>query len=74
MTIIDIVFIIRVIALIMAGVVSTKYKNYLGTVICLLYISVTTVNFLWANSYLNAVFSTPLVFITAWFIIKHSKK
>ena len=71
---IEIIFYVRVIALIMAGLISVKYKNYLGTVICLLYICVTTVNLVWMNPALNAVFSTPLVFLTAWFIIKHSKE
>lgn len=69
---IEAIFIVRVIALMMAGAISTKYKNYLGTTICLLYICVTTVNLVWANPALNAVFSTPLVFLTAWFIIRCS--
>lgn len=74
MTIIDVVFALRVMALLMAGIIATKHKNYLATSICFLYIAVTTVNFVWGNPYINAVFSTPLVFLTAWFIIKCIKK
>ena len=63
-------FVIRIIPLAWAGVVSTKRRNYLGVLICLLYICVTTVNLVFVKPALNAVFSTPLVFLTAWYIIK----
>jgi hypothetical protein len=72
--IVDAVFFLRLVALVLAGTVAVKNKTYLGTAICFLYICVTTVNYLWANPTLNAIFSTPLVFLTAWFIIRCSKR
>lgn len=69
-TIVDALFVIRLIPLILAGFVSTRARDLVGATICLLYICVTTVNYLVGNPALNAVFSTPLVFLTAWYIIK----
>lgn len=69
-----ILFIIRLIPLSLAGFVSTRAKDWMGVTICALYLSVTTVNYLYQNPKLNAVFSTPLVFITAWYVIKNARK
>lgn len=68
--IIDILFVIRLIPLMLAGFISTKKKDHLGFIICMLYICVTSINYLFGDPSLNAIFSTPLVFITAWYIIK----
>jgi len=69
-TIVDMLLIIRLVPLVLAGFVSTRAKNYLGMLICFLYIGVTSVNYWFGNPALNAIFSTPLVFITCWYIIK----
>lgn len=69
-SVIDFLFITRIFPLALAGFVSTRSKNLVGFVICVLYICVTTTNYLYANPAFNAVFSTPLVFVTAWYIIR----
>lgn len=69
-TIVDILLVIRLVPLMLAGFISTRSKNYIGMLICFLYIGVTSVNYWFGNPALNAVFSTPLVFITCWYIIK----
>jgi hypothetical protein len=68
---IDLLFVIRLIPLILAGFVATRGKNAVGFGISALYLSVTTVNYIYKDPSLNAIFSTPLVFLTAWYIIKH---
>jgi hypothetical protein len=76
-SVVDFLFVIRVFPLILAGFVTTRSKNFTGFIICFLYICVTTVNYLYANAALNAVFSTPLVFITCWYLIRpdaHNKR
>ncbi len=72
--IVDVLFIIRVIALALAGFWAVRSKDIVAFGICILYICVTTANYAYANSGLNAVFSTPLVFLTAWYIVKNSRK
>ena len=67
-------FLIRIFPLALAGFVSSRSKDWVGFLMCLLYLCVTTVNFLYKNPTLNAVFSTPLVFIVAWYVIKNSRK
>lgn len=67
-------FIIRLVPLAFAGFVATRNKNYIGMSIATLYICVTTVNYVYKNPGLNAVFSTPLVFLTAWYIIKDNRR
>ena len=67
-------FVLRFIPLGLAGFVATRNKNWLAMGICLLYICVTTVNYVYAKPGLNAVFSTPLVFLTAWYIIKDNRR
>lgn len=74
MTIVDALFFLRFVPLTIAGFLATRSKDYLGMGICALYSCVTTVNYLYANAALNAVFSTPLVFITAWYIIDRNRK
>jgi drug/metabolite transporter (DMT)-like permease len=74
MTIVDWLFILRIIPLMAAGFIATRKRDYVAVVICLLYICVTSVNYFWANPHINAVFSTPLVFATAWYIIKCNRK
>lgn len=69
-TIVDVLLIIRLVPLMLAGFISTRSKNYLGMLIYFLYTGVTSVNYWFGNPVLNAVFSTPLVFITCWYIIK----
>jgi len=69
-TIVDALFVIRLVPLILAGFISTRSKDFIGMLICLLYICVTTVNYFWAIPSLNAIFSTPLVYLTCWYIIK----
>jgi len=73
MILLDLLFALRLLPLIVGGLVATKHKDYIAIAICLLYICVTSVNYLYANSALNAVFSTPLVFLTAWYIIKRNR-
>jgi len=70
-SVVDFLFVIRIFPLMLAGFVSTRSKNLVGFIICILYICVTTVNYLYANPAINAIFYTPLVFFTAWYIIKH---
>lgn len=67
-------FLIRLFPLCLAGFVSSRAKDWVGFVMCLLYLCVTTVNFIWRNPTINAALSTPLVFIVAWYVIKHSRK
>ena len=67
-------FLIRIFPLALAGFVSSRSKDWVGFIMCILYLCVTTVNFLYKNPTLNAVFSTPLVFIVAWYVIKNSRK
>lgn len=67
-------FIIRLIPLSFAGFVATRNKNFIGMMIAALYMCVTTVNYVYKNPGLNAVFSTPLVFLTAWYIIKDNRR
>ena len=74
MDIVTVLFFIRLVPLAFAGFVSTRNKNYLGMAICFLYICVTSVNYLYTNQGLNAVFSTPLVFLTAWYIIRNNRR
>lgn len=76
-SIVDFLFMSRLVPLILAGFVTTRNKNLLGAIICFLYISVTTTNYLYRDPALNAVFSTPLVFITCWYLIRpdaHNKR
>lgn len=73
MTVVDLVFFLQIIALIMAGLITTRGRNFLGVSICLLYIATSTSNYIWANPKINAIFSTPLVFLVSWLVIKHSK-
>ena len=68
---IDLLFIIRLFPLVLAGFIATRGRNMIGFIICVLYIGVTTVNYIYRDPALNAIFSTPLVFFTAWYIIKH---
>lgn len=70
LSIVDWLFVIRLLPLLLAGFISTRSKDYIGMLICILYICVTSVNYLLKNPGLNAIFSTPLVFLTAWYIIK----
>jgi len=69
--IIDALLVIRLFPLILGGFVATRSKNAIGFIICALYIAVTSVNYLVGDPALNAIFSTPLVFFTAWYVIKH---
>jgi len=69
-----VMFVIRFIPLGLAGFVATRNKNWLGMGICFLYMCVTTVNYVYGNPLLNAMFSTPLVFMTAWYIIKDNRR
>lgn len=72
--IIDALFYLRFVPLMFAGFLATRSKDYLGMLICMLYLCVTTVNYLYANAALNAVFSTPLVFIIAWYVIDRNRR
>lgn len=74
MNALDWLFVLRLVPLLGAGFIATRHKDYAGMIICLLYCCVTTVNYYFANPALNAVFSTPLVFITAWYIIKRNRR
>jgi len=74
MDLITMLFIIRLVPLTFAGFVSTRNKNYLGIGICALYICVTSVNYYYGNPSLNAIFSTPLTFLTAWYIIRNNRR
>lgn len=69
-TIIDALFIVRLAPLMLAGFVATRSKDLIGMIIAGLYICVTSVNYWFGNPALNAIFSTPLGFLTAWYIIK----
>jgi len=73
MILLDLLFALRLLPLVVGGLVATKHKDYIAVIICLLYICVTSVNYLYANPAMNAVFSTPLVFLTAWYIIKRNR-
>lgn len=73
MILLDILFALRLLPLVVGGFVATKHKDYIAVGICTLYICVTSVNYLFANPALNAVFSTPLGFLTAWYIIKRNR-
>jgi len=68
---IDLLFIVRLFPLALALFISIRGNNLLGAIISVLYLCVTTVNFIFSDPALNAIFSTPLVFFTAWYIIKH---
>lgn len=72
--IIDALFYLRLVPLMFVGFISTRNRDWLGFAISVLYIAVTTVNYAYSNPALNAVFSTPLVFITAWYIIDRNRK
>ena len=74
MTVVDALFILRFFPLALAGFLSTRSKDYPGMLICLFYMAVTSVYYIYANPALNAVFSTPLVFLTAWYIIKCNRR
>jgi hypothetical protein len=74
MILLDALFILRLIPLMVGGFVATKHRDYIAITICFLYICVTTVNYWFANPALNAIFSTPLVFLTAWYIIKRNRR
>lgn len=67
-------FVLRIIPLMIAGFTATRARNPMGVIICVLYMCVTTVNLFYKNPALNAVFPTPLVFFTAWYIIKDNRK
>jgi len=69
-TMVDVLFVIRIVPLVLAGFITTRAKNWLGMLICILYLATTTVNYIYGNPALNAVFSTPLVFITCWYLIR----
>ena len=58
----------------LAGFLTTRNKDYLGMLICMLYMGVTTVNYIYRDPTLNAVFSTPLVFLTSWYLISRNRK
>lgn len=68
---IDLLFVVRLFPLALALFISIRGKNLLGAITSSLYLCVTTVNFIYADPALNAVFSTPLAFFTAWYIIKN---
>ena len=70
LTMVDVLFLIRVVPLMLAGFITTRAKNWLGVLICVLYLATTTVNYSYGNPALNAVFSTPLAFVTAWYLIR----
>jgi len=72
--IVDLLFALRFVSLYLGGFIATRRKDWIGMLICILYICVTTVNYIYANPALNAVFSTPLVFLTAWYIIKCNRR
>lgn len=72
--IVDALFYLRLVPMIFVGFLATRKKDFIGMLICVLYLCVTTVNYLYANAALNAVFSTPLVFITAWYVIDRNRK
>lgn len=74
MTIIDALFILRLLPLAYAGFYATRSKDYVAIIMALLYMAVTTVNYMFAHPGLNAIFSTPLVFLTAWYIIKTNRR
>lgn len=74
MILLDLLFLIRLVPLLAAGFIATKHKDIVGFLICILYICVTTVNYMFSNPALNAVFSTPLVFLTGWYIIKRNRR
>ena len=73
MTVVDLLFLMRFFPLAFAGFFATRSKDYGGMFICMLYACVTTVNYIYQNPALNAVFSNPLVFLTAWYIIKRNR-
>jgi len=68
-----ILFLIRMFPLGLAGFVASRSKDWVGFIMCLLYVCVTTVNYIYRNPTLNAVFSTPLVFVVAWYVIKRNR-
>jgi len=72
--IVDALFLLRFVPFILGGFIATRGKDFVGMLICVLYLCVTTVNYLYANPALNAVFSTPLVFLTVWYIIDRNRK
>ena len=74
MDIVDVLFFIRLMPLALAGFITTRSKDWVGFSIAMLYVSVTTANYIYANASLNAIFSTPLVFLTSWYVIKHSRE
>jgi len=74
MTIVEILFALRFFPLMFAGFLATRSKDYVAMLICLLYMTVTTVNYIYANPGINAMFSTPLAFLTAWYIIKRNRR
>lgn len=73
MNIIFLLFLIRLLPLAIAGFVTTKKRDYFGMGICALYMAVTTVNYIYRDPTLNAVFSTPLVFLTSWYLISKNR-
>jgi len=72
--IVDALFYLRFFPLMFAGFISVRSKDYIGALICALYLCFTTVNYAYSNAALNAVFSTPLVFLTAWYVIERNRK
>lgn len=74
MNLVFVLFLIRFFPLAFAGFLSTRAKDWPGMGICALYACVTTVNYIYQNPAINAVFSTPLVFLTAWYIIKRNRR
>lgn len=72
--IVDALFYLRLVPLVFVGFITTRNKDWLGFMIAILYICVTTVNYAYSNPALNAVFPTPLVFLTAWYIIDRNRK
>jgi len=68
-----VLFFIRLFPLSLAGFVASRSKDWVGFIMCLLYLCVTTVNYIYRNPTLNAVFSTPLVFLVAWYVIKRNR-
>lgn len=72
--IVDLLFALRFVPLCLGGLIATRRKDWMGMFICVFYLCTTTVNYLYANPALNAVLSTPLVFLTAWYIIKRNRR
>ncbi len=52
------------------GVFATKAKDYLGSIIAIIYVVTIAVSYIYHDKALTAIFATPLVFLVAWYIIK----